>query len=609
MRFIRLLIALFICQLSLAAQSNNDIIAKIGNISISKKEFMERYEFVPQMGREQKGINENLRMEILYTMIAEKIWAAEAEKINMDTIPIIKNTIKEYEKIFVRDALFNREIKAKAELDAEQYLGAYLSLPSYVIIKYLSSESESRIQELAGLLKSGRPFDSLSSSLNGSGEQEAKFQIGDLPENEEKIMFSLKPGETGPYFKLDSLWLIYKVESRGEPYSTFVKPNDETFLRLKKTAFEKAVNKNYREYRNRFFKGKKVDTDGAVFKAIARNIYSVLAERKGIADSLKEKIFLTYDDFVKLREALSQDTLKMNYVRFEEEPVSTDDYIKYLLLENFSVDARDLRSIVNALNAKNREFIEREMLTREGYKLKLQETPDVKYWMNVWKGYMLSEAFQTKFRDSAFVSDEQLKDYYHRRYEKAADVNEVNIIEILTDSLSIVEKVFNELKKGKDFKELARLYTKRERTKENGGEFGFFATTMYEDIGKIAEGMEIGQIYGPLKTPEGYSVFKVIGKRTRKVTEIKQFDAIKNDLKKDLSYNKYRNSLINFTARKAAENNLEINEDMVKNTEVTNLNVMVYRFIGFGGRLPAMPLIKPFTDWVEMWNKIKKQSL
>ena len=86
-------------------------------------------------------------------------------------------------------------------------------------------------------------------------------------------------------------------------------------------------------------------------------------------------------------------------------------------------------------------------------------------------------------------------------------------MKFLTDSLEIIESVVRELEKGADFRKLASLHTKRTWTKNNGGEFGFFPVTMYGDIGRIAATMNIGEIYGPIKLPEGYSIFKLIDKR------------------------------------------------------------------------------------------------
>ncbi|MCK7521995.1 MAG: peptidylprolyl isomerase [Ignavibacteriales bacterium] len=115
--------------------------------------------------------------------------------------------------------------------------------------------------------------------------------------------------------------------------------------------------------------------------------------------------------------------------------------------------------------------------------------------------------------DSVKVSDAEVYDYYSNRNAiEESSLMEVNILEILTDSLEVIESVLNDLARGVDFRQLASLHTKRTWTKNNGGEFGFFPVTMYGDIGSIAAQMNIGEIYGPIKLSEGYSVFKLIDK-------------------------------------------------------------------------------------------------
>ena len=75
----------------------------------------------------------------------------------------------------------------------------------------------------------------------------------------------------------------------------------------------------------------------------------------------------------------------------------------------------------------------------------------------------------------------------------------VNIVEILTDSLENVEKIFNELKSGKDIK----LISQKKFNKENGlkrkdGEYGLFPITQHGEIGRIASTMNVGDVYGHL---------------------------------------------------------------------------------------------------------------
>ena len=64
-----------------------------------------------------------------------------------------------------------------------------------------------------------------------------------------------------------------------------------------------------------------------------------------------------------------------------------------------------------------------------------------------------------------------------------------------------------------DFRELAAKYTIREEAKNNNGELGYFNINEYGEIGRKAATMNIGDMYGPIKVPEGYSLFELIDRK------------------------------------------------------------------------------------------------
>ena len=99
---------------SIAAQSiSKEIIARVGNDVITVEEFKERFELVPQSLESRKA-------ELLYTLIAEKLWAQEAEKLGLDTTEVMKYSFENLKKMFARDALYKKEIESKVKLDEEE---------------------------------------------------------------------------------------------------------------------------------------------------------------------------------------------------------------------------------------------------------------------------------------------------------------------------------------------------------------------------------------------------------------------------------------------------------------------------------------------------------
>lgn len=64
----------------LHAQEQKNIVAKAGNIVITKKEFRERYEFTPHVRTKTARDSASTKCDFLYTLIAEKLLAQSANK-------------------------------------------------------------------------------------------------------------------------------------------------------------------------------------------------------------------------------------------------------------------------------------------------------------------------------------------------------------------------------------------------------------------------------------------------------------------------------------------------------------------------------------------------
>jgi parvulin-like peptidyl-prolyl isomerase len=203
------------------------------------------------------------------------------------------------------------------------------------------------------------------------------------------------------------------------------------------------------------------------------------------------------------------------------------------------------------------------------------------------------------------VTEEEVYEEYSKEHNTITYPKQVNIIEILTDSLEVIEKVLQELDKGTDIRELASKYTTRESTKNNGGEFGLFPTTSYGEIGRIAGTLEVGEIYGPLETEDGYSIFKLIDKKESGKKLPESFEEIRDELTMKIKSEKASDAMINNTVELANKYGVSVDENLLYNVKVNNLTMVVYRYMGFGGRILAVPMTPPFIEWVEKWQKSK----
>ncbi|MFA6596853.1 MAG: peptidyl-prolyl cis-trans isomerase [Ignavibacteriaceae bacterium] len=584
------------------AQTGDEVIAKIGNIPVTRKEFIQRYEMMPQLDRQMKGITPQLKEEFLYGIIFEKLFAQAALDQKLDTAEITAYSLHEFEKMFVRDALYNKEVSEKASGKAQLLLSQYLANATKVFTQTLYSKDEKEINNYSNLLAKGLPFDSLIVELPEQSKDTITFEIGMEDQNLERQIFSLPENANTAPIHFEDGWYIYHIIKRYEPILEKSQGWESEYQAIKKIARQRAEREFYLRYMKTIFLNKKVEAKASLLKLTGEKIVILLETKKAGRKNKEDKLYLSTEDFYKLEHALLADSLSNVFIKLEKKKIPLKNFIRFLNFEDPGFATSDLKHVLSILNAKTREFIEREILADEGYKQKLEQTKEVKESFGIWKDFLLQQAMQSKFLDSAKVSDDEVAAYYAKRQAMKESATLVNIVEVLTNKLETVDTVLQKLKEGVDIKMLAQQYSQRETTKNSSGEFGFFPTTSFGDIGRIAGTLNVGETYGPLKVPEGYSIFKVIGKKNPEFTHDEEFAVMKDKLKRDLAFNKLRNSIIKYSVQLARKYGITINENILEATPVTNLNSVVYRYIGFGGKITAVPMMTPFTDWVEQWK-------
>lgn len=600
---IKIITIFLLINFCISAQEGNKEIAKIGKTSVNENEFIERFELTPRLGPQNEKTVESAKRDFLYTIIAEKLWALKAKELNLDTMEVIRSTMRILERMYIRDELYKLEVTDKVIISDQALIQATFRNQVKLKVDYLWSGNKDRIDNLYNLMNHGLSFDSLLTEKDSIME----ITFGQLDEAVEDSLYKLRPGEyTAPIQAPNGEWFIFRVINRENKI-----PNPEETEKenqnVRKIVKQRITNKIYGDFYVNFFRDKKVNANGPLLYSFAEKVIKILSGKKkngSIPDS--DKIYINENDVVKIKDEFGSDSLRLPLIRFKEDPVSLEQFLDEFSFQGFYTTSTDSIRLIQKINSWVRNFIEHEFLTREGYKRGLQNLPGIKSELNMWDDYYLSQMLRRKFLDSAKVTDNEVFDYYKKQNKEILIPKQVNIIEVLTDSLEVIEKVLDGLKNGQDMRVLAKMYTQREWTKDKGGEFGYFPVTQYGDIGRIAGLMNIGEVYGPLKVPEGFSIFKLIGKKDEKKEEPKPFEDVKDKVKDDLRAAKLEKSVIDYTVKLANKYGVSVNEDVLKSIKTTYIVMFAYRYMGFGGRIVAVPMVPPFSEWVKPWLKSNK---
>ena len=602
--FLKSLLIVVFASLSIYS-SPDSLLVKIGSIGITAEEFQQRFELIPQVAAGIKRDLEQKKQDLLHSLIAEKLWAKNAEELKLDTTEIMRYTFSIIEKMFVRDALYKIEISDKIKITDEEKIEGLKKVYYNLQLDLIQfSDSSAAFESYNSLTKHEAAFDSLKTQFNPNIPT-ISIKYGEFVEPIEDELYSLQENEISKPVKAQNGWIIFKlIRKEYEPIAS----RNQALMNVEEIIRKRKADKYYNEFFERFFKNKKIETDGRIFWSIADKITGLINQKKAENSSSEENmISFEVSDLLRIEKLLGADTLSMNFILFDEKPVTVKEFLRELVFDGFSLDNLNQAYIAKKLNARVRLFIEHELLAREGYKRGLHNLPDVKSSISMWKDNYMAKLLKNILLDSIKVSDEEVYNHFINKNQTQNNaITEVNIIEILTDSLEVIDLVLRELEKGADIRTLASVHTKRTWTKNNGGEFGFFPITMYGDLGRIAASMNIGELYGPIKLPEGYSIFKLIDKRESTFDSALTFNQVKEEIRKYLLYTKSVKFFIDYTVELANKYGVQINEQLYNSIEVIDMNLFVYRYLGFGGRISAVPLTLPFNEWYLPWKEKQK---
>jgi parvulin-like peptidyl-prolyl isomerase len=584
--------------------NDDETVAKVGNDIISKDEFVERYELTPQLQAGMLGAEESFKKEFLYSLIAEKLWALEAKSMGLDKSELITSTYKAIEKMYVRDALYREEILDKVNISDEYLVEAFQRNSKILNLNYIFSTDPKEIEVIYQQLQGGTNFYSILLSRPEAKLQEKPYAItyGQMDKSVEDKLYSLKLGEfTTPVISPNG-WYIFKLLSIQEKTIENSQQASAEEKRIVKIARETIIDSLFREFYSKCFQNVKAETNKELLLQLSDLVIESLRNRSQTDNiSASDKIYLTPDDLYDIEANIGSEKLNAVFIKLDDQNETIDDFLQELSIEKFYVDSLDNDHIRGRLNYYARKFIEHELFAREGYKRGLENLPAVRGDLNNWKSYYLCEALRRQIIDSINISDEEADEYFREKKDTLFIV-EVKIIELLTNDLDVIKLVLDQLNEGADFRGLAMKYTIREEAKNNNGELGYFNIDEYGEIGRKAATMNIGEMYGPVKVPEGYSLFELVDKKEISDLPSNDYKLERSRIIEEIKNRKYREVVINKTVELANKYKIQINEEILKSVEVLNTTTVIYRTFGFGGKLLAVPMIIPNYDWVKQWE-------
>lgn len=592
----------------LLAQKDESIVVKIGNEKITAKDFKLRIELSPYIPA-KKGIDQQSEKEFkndfLYSLIAEKLWALEAERLGISSTERFRFYFKPLEDVFVRDALFKREVDDKVKLSANDINVGIQKSQIKLSTQIISTNDSLLIFNFFYRLNKKNDFDSILSTFPELTSTDLDVFLGSLKDEEmEDSLYSLEINQFTSPIKSEVGWIIFKIKNK---IFTPIDLNDQKAVEnIKKPMRDRRIEKRYHEYIEELLSDIRININSESFIITFTEIWNRLKSKPSVNDSINF-YELTEADFDLIVKSLTNDDLNKALFILNEKKISIKYFLSDLAFNGLNVDRLDSIFVLLKLNQRVKQFVEGQIITQEGFKRELHLKPEVRNDLSQWRQNYLAQFYSNSLLDSIVVTENELYNYYTDKLVNASSIRLINLRLVTLKDLEEVSKVFDLLKQGINFGDIIKSYGQTDSLVNNEGETGLKPVLLLGDIGKIAFDLKLDEVYGPIQRNNAYSIIQVIERKDSDDSLKLSFESIKNELRNDLRFNKLSERLKNITSNLAEKNNVKIYSGILDKIQTTRIPMFLHRFMGFGGRIAGVPLLTPFSEWMD--NTVRKKLL
>ncbi len=596
----------FVISQLLIAQST--YIAEIGRTEVTEAEFRNRFELSPHILGDQSDNQDSLKLKFLYSLIAEKLWALEAQNEDMDKSADFNFYYFPIEKSLIRDAVFKNEIEDKVEISGNDIAAGITRYWKILEIKALAAEDSSFMHSLYSRLKSAGSIDSLI-SLNPEfskfvSTSEVKF--GDISDEViEDSLYRLKLGEFTKPVKSVNEWFIFELDK--------IKPNisniseDKLQSEVKNTIRNRRIRNRYDEFYKKYFGGFTLKADENLFIIIADTFYNVIFSslKKVHHSETENEYYLSDNDILKTKDVLGTDFLQKIFFQTRFGNVKVYDFLSDLTIVDVKFNSTDKNSVRKVLANELKRFMQQETVYLLGVKMGLQHSEKIRSELAPWRDNLLAQLYKNSLNKDIIITDAEVENYYRKKLSDSLEIKGLNIETISSSDLDQMQKVLDSVNKGESFQKIASELRNEIKTDTISD---YDNLNIFGKASDIIAGLGAGEIYGPLRTGSGYTLVKVITESNIPDSTREEILKEKDNIQRRLFNNKLNVMLKDSTIKLANKYGVSIDNNFLYSGSYSDVNLFVHKYLGFGGRIAAVPFTTPFYEWYYKWKSTSGEN-
>jgi peptidyl-prolyl cis-trans isomerase SurA len=163
--------------------------------------------------------------------------------------------------------------------------------------------------------------------------------------------------------------------------------------------------------------------------------------------------------------------------------------------------------------------------------------------------------------NKATPSEKEVEEYFNSHKEEFVEAATAKVYEILVDDKQLADDMRARIDKGEKISTLARRYSQRKDANRKGGKLGPFTAEKYGTVSQAAFELEPGQVAGPIKAGNMYSVIELIEK-TPAVE--KTLDEVRRQIESNMRFERQKDLKVAWEAELIKQYNVQVNKDIIK---------------------------------------------
>lgn len=513
---------------------DHKLVATVGNFSIYSDEYKKSY-FVDKSPKQISKIPFDDKLNHLEQMIEDKLKLVDAYQSNVqnDSDLVAQLKLAERQQVYiwminyyVIDKILTKNLLLERySLQGQEVKVRHIFLPiGKNNSEELKNSKKEMLESVREKIMNGESFDSLARTFSKDSLSAGKGgELGFISWNDNKFgtdffkaVCGLKEGELSGVIESKKGFHIVESLIKREKSQPAFEYEKETIQRSLFRENRQELDQTYKEFLE-ILKSRYAFTFNDTNLEYCVNL---LYPQKN--DSSKSITMLTIPE-------LTSEDKELELAAFGEK-YSIGDLVQEI--QKIAPYRRPVLNTVEKMKNYINNMTARRIIIQYGYDKGVPKNKSIKKAMlEIEHQQMVKEIDRIKVFEKSTPSDEECKVYYEKNMNKFVFPSSAQVQEIMLTDSQKAQQVLAQLRNGKPFDELAKIYNERTTTKNKNGMLGYITSRQYGRIGKKANSMKKGEVSEIIKMGSNYSIIKILDKKPEAQ---KSFEESLASIKKEL---------------------------------------------------------------------------